>query len=229
MSLMSEALLLSPKRLAAHPLFQGWSPDALKQLFAQSEFLQFESGQFLFKRGGHCDAFYVIDSGQVQLQMRSPAGKVKVFNCLKAGESAGDAYLLMNSVYRVDAIALDSVRVLKITAEAFFGYLAQQPALMRHLLATLSERLHQLLGDVLTANLHSGTQRVICYLLGDLPLKNGVKTTLHCSKAQIATALNLTPEHFSRILHDLSSRGFIAVDGRHIVFLDVDGLCEYHR
>jgi CRP/FNR family transcriptional regulator, dissimilatory nitrate respiration regulator len=36
--------------------------------------------------------------------------------------------------------------------------------------------------------------------------------------------LSVTPEHFSRILHDLQSRGLIAVNRREIVIPDVERL-----
>lgn len=40
--------------------------------------------------------------------------------------------------------------------------------------------------------------------------------TLPATKAEIATQLNLTPEHFSRILHDLAAAGLLSVAGRTI-------------
>lgn len=229
MLIMSETLLLSPAYLTTHVLFQDWGHAELKSLLAESKMLNFNKGAFIFKRGEHNTGFYMIDEGQVQLQLRSPGGVVKKLKRLKMGESVGDAYALMNKPYRVEALALTKVRLLKIDKNVFFNYLVQQPNLMLKLIATLSERLNDLLNDVLSVNLQSGTQRVIYYLLGDSLLKNGSDTTLTKPKSQIAASLNLTPEHFSRILQDLITRGLIEVNGRHIVFLDVDGLCAYDR
>jgi CRP-like cAMP-binding protein len=47
------------------------------------------------------------------------------------------------------------------------------------------------------------------------------------SKAIVASRLNLTPEHFSRILHELSERGLIRVDGRDVHIDDVARLRAY--
>ena len=52
--------------------------------------------------------------------------------------------------------------------------------------------------------------------------------TLPTSKAVVASRLNVTPEHFSRILHDLSERGLIAVEGREIRIVDSAKLRDYH-
>jgi hypothetical protein len=38
----------------------------------------------------------------------------------------------------------------------------------------------------------------------------------------------VTPEHFSRILHDLIGAELIAVDGRDVKILDVAKLRDYH-
>jgi hypothetical protein len=48
--------------------------------------------------------------------------------------------------------------------------------------------------------------------------------TLPTNKGVIASRLNLTQEHFSRILHELSEKGLIVVEGRRIHIPDVEKL-----
>jgi CRP-like cAMP-binding protein len=47
---------------------------------------------------------------------------------------------------------------------------------------------------------------------------------LATSKGVLASRLNITREHFSRVLHELSAGGLIEVRGRTIRILDVAGL-----
>lgn len=229
MSLELETRFLTPKRLASHDLFRGWTLDEIKRQLLQSEVVNFTKDEYIYRRGETSTSFYLINSGLIQLQINTVNGASKALKNLRAGEAFGDAELLMAKPYRADAQATTAVQLVKINKSVFFHYLAQQPHLFVQLISTLSESIYDLLGDVLTTNLLSGTQRVIHYLLGDLPLKNGASCMLTRPKAQIAASLNLTPEHFSRILHDLSTHQFIQVSGRHIVFLDMDGLCAYQR
>jgi CRP-like cAMP-binding protein len=47
------------------------------------------------------------------------------------------------------------------------------------------------------------------------------------SKATIASRLSLTPEYFSRVLHELEAEGLIAIDKRDVRILDVQRLASY--
>ncbi|MEO8557165.1 MAG: helix-turn-helix domain-containing protein, partial [Actinomycetota bacterium] len=83
--------------------------------------------------------------------------------------------------------------------------------------------------DVESYSMQSGTQRVIGYLLRqDVERADGptasYTVTLPTSKAIVASRLNLTPEHFSRILHDLADAGLIGVDGREVRIANVERL-----
>lgn len=51
--------------------------------------------------------------------------------------------------------------------------------------------------------------------------------SLPVSKATVASRLSLTPEYFSRVLHELEGAGLIAIDKRDIRILDVKRLARY--
>ncbi|MDP1717127.1 MAG: Crp/Fnr family transcriptional regulator, partial [Burkholderiales bacterium] len=85
--------------------------------------------------------------------------------------------------------------------------------------AGLSYRLHHLIADIEMLTMKSGVQRVIGYLLSDISPDDSASATaitLPAQKNIIASHLNLTQEHFSRILHELVAGGLIEVDGRTI-------------
>jgi len=87
------------------------------------------------------------------------------------------------------------------------------------------------MNDVESYSLHSGKQRIIGYLLRELPEAdtNGsaVAVTLPANKGVIASRLNLTQEHFSRILHELTGLGLIVVEGRKIHIPSVANLRKH--
>jgi len=98
------------------------------------------------------------------------------------------------------------------------------------MLAGISRRLHGLVHDVEQYSLHSGLQRVIGYLLRDVDTASRdepVTVSLPVSKATIASRLSLTPEYFSRVLHELEAAGLVRIDKRDIHLLDAQALATY--
>ena len=124
-------------------------------------------------------------------------------------------------------MALADSMLLTIDKSVLLDELERQPLLARKMLAGLSQRLHAFVSDVKSYSLHSGTQRVIGYLLQAGEAAGGPELRLEVSKNVIASRLNLTPEHFSRILNDLISRDLISVDGRNITILSEAGIRDY--
>ena len=109
-----------------------------------------------------------------------------------------------------------------------FDELERDPRFARRMIAGLSRRLHDLIGDLEANSMRSGTQRIIGYLLHACSPASaqdgGIEVTLPVSKGVVASRLNLTLEYFSRILHELSAKGLIEVRGRRVHIRDVDRL-----
>jgi len=75
-------------------------------------------------------------------------------------------------------------------------------------------------------------QRVIGYLLRDQSVEDCASgevftVSLPVSKATIASRLSLTPEYFSRVLHELEAARLIEVDKRDIRILDAKRLASH--
>jgi len=214
--------------LARLPLFSELSDMELDHVAAATAELKVARGDMIFRRGDPCQGFHSVVYGQVKLLLVSPAGGEKVVRLIGPGGSFGEALMFLDKDYVVSAQALADTLLLHVSKPAVLDAIEQHPRFARKMLASLSQRLHSLMSDVEAYSLRSGTERVVNYLLqggmqaADLPFR------LETSKTVIASRLNLTPEHFSRILHDLGAKGYIAVKGREITILDVGGLRHYH-
>lgn len=180
-------------------------------------------GDVIFHRGQPCNGFHIVVYGQVKLVAVSPAGAEKVVRLLGPGETFGEALMFLEQPYILSAMALADTMLLTVDKTVLFDELARQPQLARKMLAGLSKRLHAFVSDVKAYSLHSGTQRVIGYLMQMQDAAGGAEVRLEVGKNVIASRLNLTPEHFSRILHDLSKKGLIQVNGRNITIVDEEG------
>ncbi len=127
---------------------------------------------------------------------------------------------------------LSNSLLLRIDKAAVLDEIQSDWRFSMRMMAGLSRRLHGLIKDVEAYSLHSGVQRVIGYLLSDLISESeitakAVTVSLPVSKALIASRLSLTPEYFSRVLHELESAGLIRVDKRDIHVADTEKLANY--
>ena len=215
--------------LLAHvPMFRGLSPENLSCIAAGTTLVHAQRGEILFQRGDPCTGFHYVAYGQVKLAIGTPAGAEKVIEILGPGRTFGEAVMFTANIYPVAATALADSLLLHVRSQSLFDEIERDPQLARRLLAALSVRLHMMVRDVEAMTLHSASQRVIGYLarLEDEGGEAGT-ATLPAQKALVASSLNLTPEYFSRILHDLAAEGLLRVEGRVIEIPDRDALFAY--
>jgi CRP-like cAMP-binding protein len=172
--------------------------------------------------------FHAIVYGQVKLAFVSAGGDEKVVEILGPGQSFGEAVMFMRRPHVVTAQALADSLLLYVEREVVFDEIRRDPDFAGRMIAGLSRRLHQLVGDLEAYSMRSGTERVIGYLLSTgaegVPEKGACEVTLPTTKGVVASRLNLTQEHFSRILHDLTAAGLIKVQGRTVHIVDVERL-----
>lgn len=213
--------------LAALPMFQALSDDVIDRIAAGTTEHRVGKGSVIFQRGDACKGFHLVVFGQVKLAFTSPNGSEKVVDVVGPGQSFGEALMFTDRPYMVYAQALADALVLHVGKDTIDAEIAADPRVARLMLAGLSRRLLGLIQDVEAYSLRSGTQRVIGYLLRGIDVGESgapVRVQLDVNKGVIASRLNLTPEHFSRILAELTHEGLIAVSGSEITIVDPERL-----
>jgi CRP-like cAMP-binding protein len=212
------------------PLFRELDMCELEALGAATKEQRVPAGTVLFRRDDPCDGFYVIVVGRVKLALLAPAGAEKVVEILGPGQSFGEPVMFLGKPHMLYAEALVDSLLLFIRNSVILGAIERNPKLARRMLDEMSLRLYRLVADIEAYSLKSATERVTGYLLASLPDSAGqggpADVLLAASKSVLASRLNITREHFSRILHELSQAGLIRVSGRSIRILDPAGLRE---
>ena len=213
------------------PLFRELVPEEIDRVAAGTRELRVQRGDILFQKGDPTRGFYIVVYGQVKLLFITSQGEEKVIEIMGPGQSFGEALMFMEKPYVVTAHAIADSMLLHVAKEVVFEEIERDPQFARRMIAGLSRRLHQLVSDVESYSLRSATQRVIGYLMRpdhDHDQTHGLMTvTLPATKSVIASRLNITPEHFSRILHELSQAALIEVNGRSVSILDIDKLLAH--
>ncbi len=217
-----------PRYLSLQPLFTDLSSTELERLAQGCVLHRFGRGDDIFRVGEPCQEFHVCVVGQVKLYAVSPAGAEKVIDIISPGQSFAEALMFTNRPYIISAQALVDCLLLSVKKHAVEGEIERDPRFALRMLAGISRRLHGLVHDVEAYALHTGVQRVIGYLLRDIATDSApVTVSLPVSKATIASRLSLTPEYFSRVLHELETAGLVRIDKRDIRILDAPALASY--
>jgi CRP-like cAMP-binding protein len=213
------------------PLFRELESEEIDRIAAGTHEVRVKRGDMLFQKGDPCRGFHIVVYGQIKLMFITPKGDEKVIEIMGPGQSFGEAIMFLEKPYVVSSQALADSMLLHVAKEVVFEEIERDTRFVRRVIAGLSRRLHQLISDVEAYSLRSATQRVIGYLLGPGPDQQddsgSAVVRLPASKTVIASRLNVTPEHFSRILHELTESRLLEVDGRNVKILDAERLRAY--
>jgi CRP-like cAMP-binding protein len=217
-----------PRYLSMQPLFQEMSPTELERLAQGCTLRRWRAATWCSAVGEPCEAFHVTVTGQVKLFAISPrAGEGD--RDRGPGQSFAEALMFTNRPYIVNAQALTDSLVLSVGKAAVVTEIEHDPRFAMRMLAGISRRLHGLVHDVQSlcaAQRRAARHRLPAARPGRPKTASAarcVTVSLPVSKATIASRLSLTPEYFSRVLHELEAAvpGLVRIDKRDVHILDV--------
>jgi CRP-like cAMP-binding protein len=202
--------------LSNQALFRNISPFELDALQREVVKVELDKGLTLFQKGDRSDGTYILVYGLIKLGIPSSHGNDKVLELIRPGQSFGEAMMFLDEPYPYYAEAVESSLLLRLPKSALLRVIEQSPLIARQMMVGLSYRLHGFIRDVERHSLQNATQRVIDYLLQVSERQGVLEIQLELKKNLVASLLNLSPETFSRVLHQLVEEELIQVNGAHI-------------
>lgn len=219
--------------LGSQVLFKDMSEAELTRIAAATTVKRLPRGAELFRAGEACEGLYLVVDGLVKLYAKASNGHEKVIEVIGQGGCVTEALMFSDVPHSVNACALFDLQLMMIPKEVLVSEIRENPSLAIRLITGLSRRLNGLVRDIEALTLHSGVKRVVDYLVQAQEVVHtdeahrDATVSLPASKGTIASLLSVTPEHFSRILHELQANGLIAVNRRQIHIPDVQRLACY--
>jgi CRP/FNR family transcriptional regulator, dissimilatory nitrate respiration regulator len=210
--------------LAALPLFKSLDKATLERLAGGTTRIALRRGERLFSHGDPLTGMYVLVYGEVRLMARSPRGR-RLTGVVPPGASFAEPLMFLDRPAVVDAEAVTDALVLQVSKQCLFDELERNPLFARHIIASLCRRIESLVHEAEHHSIASGRARLVQYLARHARAgQDGALVELPAPKAVVAASLHLTPEHFSRILHELAAEGVIQVKARRIGIPDLERL-----
>jgi CRP-like cAMP-binding protein len=175
-------------------------------------------GQILCEKGSRIGGFFCVLEGRIKLSAVNADGGERVLDLVLPGRVFGQAATVLDRPFPVLAQALTESQVLQVGRERVREAMERWPEVALALLRSLAQDCFRLIHDLEACCLMSAGERLADFLVKESEscLRSGdrAEVVLPVSKAVVASRLNLTPETFSRELHELAHRGLIEVDRR---------------
>jgi CRP/FNR family transcriptional regulator, cyclic AMP receptor protein len=139
------------------PLFESLDDDAAEKIRSMLTPEDCSTGQTLFRAGDAGDAMYLIESGKVQISMRSADGEELILAVLGSGDFFGEMALIDGKPRSANATVVETSKLAVLSRKHFLTFLSSSPNVAVEMLTALTRRLRrtdELLRHLATRNVN---------------------------------------------------------------------------
>lgn len=212
---MSEATSTAAMRPSIE-LFDGLSQENLDRLLARAVTRSYPKNAVIIHEGDESNSLFVILSGRVRVYLTDASGKEFVLTTQSEGEYFGELALVDDAPRSASVAALEACKLMVLSKAAFQESLREYPDLGLQLIKGLVRRVRRLTENARALALKDVFGRIVA-LLHDLSAPRGDMLVVQerLTHQEIARRIGSSREMVSRILKDLETGGYIAVDADH--------------
>ncbi|WP_307781264.1 Crp/Fnr family transcriptional regulator [Agilicoccus flavus] len=191
-------------------------------------------GDVVFREGEQGDRLYVITSGKVKLGRTSSDGRENLVAILGPGEMFGELSLFDPGPRSATATAVGETTLIGLGHESLYGFLDGRPAVAQALLRALARRLRRTndsLSDLVFTDVPGRVSKALLDLSARFgePGDDGLLVAHDLTQEELAQLVGASRETVNKALADFAARGWIRLEARAVVLLDVDRLRRRSR
>jgi CRP/FNR family cyclic AMP-dependent transcriptional regulator len=143
------------KLVVAHPFLAGLKPQAHEIFCGCASLQRYDKGQIIFQEGGKADYFYLIESGQVVLDVSVPGQEMVTIQAVGPGEALGWSWLFPPYQWHFSATAIKPTKTIAFAAERLREHAQQNQEFSFELLQRLARVMAGRLADLRTRLIYS--------------------------------------------------------------------------
>ena len=211
------------------PLFAALDDEASGALLTSMSRVDLPRGEVLFHEGDPGDRLYVITGGKVKLGRTSPDGRENLLAVLGPGEMFGELSLFDPGPRTATATAVSDVRLVGLGHQDLRAWLSGRPDVAQHLLQALAQRLrrtNEALGDLVFSDVPGRVAKALLDLSRRFGRQTdaGVLVAHELTQEELAQLVGASRETVNKALADFAGRGWLRLEARAVVLLDVERL-----
>jgi CRP-like cAMP-binding protein len=216
------------------PLFAGLDDAAWTALESRLGTRTLSRGEQLFAEGDPGDALHLVRDGKVKICRATPDGRENVIAVLGPGDLLGELSLFDAQPRAATAVAVTDATLATLAERDFHGWLADHPAGALHLLRALAVRLRQTneaMADLVFTDVPGRIAKTLLSLAERFGAADGdgVRVAHDLTQEELAQLVGASRETVNKALAEFATRGWLRLDGKAVVLLDVERLTRRAR
>jgi CRP/FNR family transcriptional regulator len=211
------------------PLFKALDDEAASALQSEMSRSHMERGDVLFHEGDRGDTLYVIAEGKIKLGRTSPDGRENLVAILGPGEMFGELSLFDPGPRTMTATAVAETQLLGLGNDSLTAILTGRPEVSKTLLAALAQRLRRTnahLADLVFTDVPGRVAKALLDLSERFgrPVEGGIMVSHDLTQEELAQLVGASRETVNKALADFATRGWLRLEARAVLILDVERL-----
>jgi CRP-like cAMP-binding protein len=209
------------------PLFRELNDEAAAALRASMVEVHLDRSEVLFREGDEGDRVYVVTEGKIKLGRTAQDGRENLLALLGPGQMFGELSLFDPGPRSATATAVTETSLLGLGHADLIPLLSGRPEVARGLLLQLASRLRRS-NDTLADLVFSDVPGRVAKQLLDLstrfgvPSDEGVRVVHDLTQEELAQLVGASRETVNKALADFVGRGWLRLEQRSVVLLDVE-------
>ncbi|WP_176818925.1 Crp/Fnr family transcriptional regulator [Quadrisphaera sp. DSM 44207] len=211
------------------PLFQGLDEDSASALLGMVTEVSLRRGDVLFGVGDPAHALYVVDTGKIKLGRAAPDGREQLLAVLGPGEMFGELSWFDPGPRTSSATAVSATRLAALDFDDLRRWVAGRPEVASHLLRALARRLrrtNEVLADLVFTDVPGRVAKTLLDLAQRFgrPTEAGLRVQHDLTQEELAQLVGASRETVNKALADFAARGWLRLEARSVVLVEVERL-----
>ncbi len=216
------------------PLFSALDDEAAAALRASLGSVKLRRGEVLFHEGDSGDKLYIVGEGKVKLGRTSSDGRENLLAILGPGQMFGELSLFDPGPRSATVTAVTDSMFFSLSHADMLKWLEGRADVAHGLLSQLASRLRRA-NDVVADLVFSDVPGRVAKALLDLADRfgrtadDGVHVHHDLTQEELAQLVGASRETVNKALADFASRGWLRLEPRSVVLMDIERLSRRAR
>ena len=211
------------------PLFAALDDEAAAALLREMQPCRQERGDILFREGDPGDTRCIIGEGKVKLGRTSSDGRENLIAILGPSEMFGELSLFDPGPRTMTVTAVAETQLMGLGNDSLTSLLTGRPEVAKALLAALAQRLRKTnehLADLVFTDVPGRVAKALLDLANRFgrPVEDGIMVSHDLTQEELAQLVGASRETVNKALADFAQRGWLHLESRSVVLLDVERL-----